>query len=352
LRPVAFGLVLLVSLSRYIVVWDRILIGESVGISLTALLVAAWIAFARRPSWYEITAVVFATLLWAFVREIHAFLLLLLAAGLGASLLFRRARGPRAVAFVATLLIAAWGIGTVSSNPERRRFAMLNVIGQRVLVDQGLLEHFRSTGMPVSPELLSLAGKFASSDDWLFYKSESLREFRDWVDHDFPIRYSRFLLAHPTWSLVVPFRDARFWGQNIEVYITGRPGILPQVLEEAVAPRRPALLVVMAVVGGLACYCAFRCGWSRTWLVPVLLIASTLPHTLVAWHGDAMEVDRHLVPVAVNLRLGIALLFLLGLDSVLGCGSPDQADPSPCPAPTCETPSGCGKVMEPPQALF
>jgi hypothetical protein len=53
----------------------------------------------------------------------------------------------------------------------------------------------------------------------------------------------------------------------------------------------------------------------RIWLVPIGLIAITLPHALVVWHGDALEPERHGVPAAVLARLGVVLLILFALDS-------------------------------------
>jgi hypothetical protein len=45
------------------------------------------------------------------------------------------------------------------------------------------------------------------------------------------------------------------------------------------------------------------------------MIVITVPHMLVVWHGDALEPERHGVPVAVMARLGVLLLILFALDS-------------------------------------
>jgi hypothetical protein len=49
-------------------------------------------------------------------------------------------------------------------------------------------------------------------------------------------------------------------------------------------------------------------------LVGVLLV---YPHAIIVWHGDSMEVQRHSLLNAVQLRLGIWLLILGTVDLLL-----------------------------------
>lgn len=52
-------------------------------------------------------------------------------------------------------------------------------------------------------------------------------------------------------------------------------------------------------------------------LLGLALVALTYPHGLVVWHGDAMEVPRHGLPVAVQLQIVLVLLIVAILDTLL-----------------------------------
>jgi len=57
MRPVAFSLVLLFSLSVWITQWDSLILSESLAVSLAAAALAAWLALVRAPSPWTITGV-------------------------------------------------------------------------------------------------------------------------------------------------------------------------------------------------------------------------------------------------------------------------------------------------------
>jgi hypothetical protein len=77
LRLVAFGAVLLFSVTSTITLWDGILLSESLSLSLAAVVVGAWISFVRAESWTSLVLVIAATVLWSFLRDSTALLVLL-----------------------------------------------------------------------------------------------------------------------------------------------------------------------------------------------------------------------------------------------------------------------------------
>jgi hypothetical protein len=54
LRPVAFGLVLALSLDRHIAGWDVVMLTESLSLSLLALFLAVWLWLLRNWSWWKV----------------------------------------------------------------------------------------------------------------------------------------------------------------------------------------------------------------------------------------------------------------------------------------------------------
>ena len=57
----------------------------------------------------------------------------------------------------------------------------------------------------------------------------------------------------------------------------------------------------------------------REWWFLIVFVAVGLFSMLLAWHGEGMEVTRHMVEGDVEVRLGALLLFLL---AVLGEAPP------------------------------
>src|SRR4029453_12347305 len=76
-RIAAFCLVLLFSLSVWITQWDRIILSDSLAVSLGAAALAAWLALVRAPSGWTIAAVLATMLAWAFTRDSIAYMALL-----------------------------------------------------------------------------------------------------------------------------------------------------------------------------------------------------------------------------------------------------------------------------------
>lgn len=330
LKPVAFALILLFSLSTPVLLWDRFLMAESASASLTAALVASWLVFLRRPGGWTVSAVVVSTFLFVFVRETHAVLM----AGLSCVLMiWSILPGPRRHRILAAAFIAAisgWSLFSVSRSRERWTFDMENVIAQRILTEPARLAEFQRAGMPVTPKLRGLAGKYASSDDWAFSRAPELESFRTWLDRDFGKAYLRYLLRNPSWALAAPFGDSRLLSPNplqppFSVYFEKQSLHLPGSAQRLLYPDSGSSLLVLCMVGiASVTWGGIRRGLRRETAVSILLVLSTIPHGLVAWHGDAMEVARHGVPVATDLRLGLLLLLLQAADGLLANARGEQ----------------------------
>lgn len=107
----------------------------------------------------------------------------------------------------------------------------------------------------------------------------------------------------------------------------GFTAALPAGLEVAVYPGTPgARHGCGGAVVFLAAVAIGRPG--AVWLVPV---ASAVPLAGLIWHADAMEVDRHALPVAVELRCGLLLLFWLGPGSPFSGRGRARRPPDPPP---------------------
>ena len=93
-RLVAQVLVFLIALTAPVLQWNRIVLSESITISLTVLVCAAWLAFARRMDGRSVAGLLVATLLWTFTRQVQTFVVAALVVPM-AILAWRRPRTVR-----------------------------------------------------------------------------------------------------------------------------------------------------------------------------------------------------------------------------------------------------------------
>ena len=93
---------------------------------------------------------------------------------------------------------------------------------------------------------------------------------------------------------------------------------LPRFARSALYTDRGWLAVIwMAIVGGVALVFALAGYGRREWLVPGVLLATTIPMAIFIWNADALGRDRHSLLVGVLGRLAMWLLVLYVVDAYL-----------------------------------
>jgi hypothetical protein len=301
-RRVAFALVLLFSATTEVILWDPLLLSESVSLSLAALLVAAWITFVGAPSWLTVAGVLGATVLWTFVRDSHAYVSLFVAVAVLASLAYRSGRPYKAVLAAGIVVVAA--LSVVSANAGFRWYQpMRDILLNRVAADRGMEEYFATRLGP------------------------------NWRESDARRVYARYLITHPAYTFGDPFfgsqttpfssadsasalldPDLRIYNDNAAD--RGLP--LPAAVDDAVFVHgKKSMFALVLVIAVAAAAVAIRFRASPVWIVPVVMLVSTVPHALVAYHLSGLEVDRHALEAALLLRVGTLILALIALDALL-----------------------------------
>jgi hypothetical protein len=300
LRPWGALVVLLFSLTPPVILWDTVLLSESVTLSLFALGVALALLLVRQPAWWLVAALLAVAGLWVFARDSNAYVAacvgvvpLLLLARRG----FRREKAAVALGFLA---FAAAGIASADSG-ARWWAPMWDVWTQRIEPSPAKLAYFKA----------HLHG-------------------RQWFDTQARSIYAGYLLSHPGYALAQPFHGTQRLSvtsrRNLDSVLAPdlsayndnavhRPAPLPAVVARVVGlDGAPVVLGALAVVllGALNLLRRRRADW----LVALVLMATTYPAALVAWHMSGQEVDRHALGGAVSLRLGILLLGLFLVDAV------------------------------------
>src|SRR5207248_9052386 len=132
LRPIVFAVFLAFSLTTELILWDELIISESVTFALLALLVAAWIMLIRSPRSRWAAAVLVLTLLWVFARDTNAYVALVIAALVALTLL--RAGHRRLKSVLVAGLRVIFVLDYVSADAGRRWLQpMIDVVDHRVL---------------------------------------------------------------------------------------------------------------------------------------------------------------------------------------------------------------------------
>jgi hypothetical protein len=206
MRLSAFALVLAFSLDRHITGWDFVMMTESLSISFLVLFIAFGLWLLEGWQIGKVIALCVAGLMLAFTRDTNAWLLLMLAGFLALAVLLRWTH-PRAL-ILAFFLTFTFSISNANANLGGRWvFPLGNLIGKRVLPDPAAVRFFESCGMPVSPALIQLQGKFSNAEDRAIYKNPELAPFRSWLEEDGKSCYMRWLISDPIYRIVETFQE-------------------------------------------------------------------------------------------------------------------------------------------------
>jgi hypothetical protein len=114
-------------------------------------------------------------------------------------------------------------------------------------------------------------------------------------------------------------------GVTVGYLSANQPRVLPGWLDRRIYPRRLRTIYLWFLVVGVGALVVWRWrGASPTWLVPVGALLLQIPHAIVVYQGDTLEIPRHGILVAVTVRLAILLLGLLAIGRVLEPRKPPQ----------------------------
>ena len=319
LRWMSFGLILVLSLDRHIAGWDVVILTESISLSLMVLFISGWIWLLKRWSVGKMIWLSLIAFLWAFSRDTNAWIIFFIAGLISLAVIFWGAKRQFVslavvffVIFVASNLTASLG--------SRWVFPFQNVLAQRILTDQEALSFFSNCGMPITPELLRLAGGNAASEERAFFLDPALEPYRTWLYAHGKSCYIRWLFASPLQSLYQPFTDFapliafenvnRFFPQRYEQ-------ILPWYAERLLYPK-DALLSLWVLISIIAAIALAQKTWQSNplWMIFVGLCLLIYPHLFIVWHGDTLGTPRHALGISVEFMLSFWLCVLLSLERV------------------------------------
>jgi hypothetical protein len=323
LKPLAFGMILALSLVRHLAGWNFVLLTESLSISLFVLFLALgiWLSHGWRID--KVVALSVAGMFLAFTRDTNSYLLLMLAGMLFVGFLFRWSK-PRvlilAVFFLFTFLLVNYN----SEIGRRWSFPFNNIMGRRILPSPQALSYFESCGMPVTPELLAMTGEYAGGQDKAFFDSPALEEYRAWLGEYAKTCYIKWLLFRPVQSVTQSlgqFQELIAFNE-VEGFLARKyDPIIPWFIEPFIYPVK-FIIPLWAVLTTIALFAVWKRAWNINplWGIYILLSLPILPHLFIIWHGDVMNPHRHALSVGLQLALCFWMAVFLLSDQFIGSG--------------------------------
>jgi hypothetical protein len=317
LRLFPFIILLALSLVRHLAGWDFVMMTESLSLSFFVLFIASGIWLLHEWKIYKVVTFSVIAFIFAFTRDTNAYILAMLAGLLLFALIFRWAR-PQ-VLIVAGIFLAIFFINNLSADVSQRwTFPFINVVGKRLLPYAAMNQAFQSCGMPLTPELLELAGLYANGYDRAFLDDPALEGFRAWVAEDGKSCYMKWLVTNPVTSVsqaLDEFNGLIYFEDVNKYFSRAYVDLLPSRLERLLYPVHG----VMWLFAGLTLFALiaiYKKAWNENslWVVYIMLCLTIFPHLFITWHGDSMAVDRHALSVGLQLALTFWLLIFLLLD--------------------------------------
>jgi hypothetical protein len=320
LRVTAFGFTLGFSLAPSVQMWNHIIQSESLSISLMVLILAVWLSLLQNWRWEKLFALIFLFAWWIGTRETNVYLSLMTAGILVlVGLFYKRQRFYWAVS--ALLVFFCYVNMQISEVPTLPRwlYPLTNTVLNRILPNEEFRGYFEYFGMPVTPELLSLSGGFANSENFAVYNNPALDDMERWLYKRGKDVYIQFLIAHPAYTLTSPWThiDELLTPSELLNYAPDRYSpVIAWLFGKVFFPN--SLWLVLLLVLLTLVFTIMAKPWkgpSAFWLVLGFLVLF-FPHFYLAWHGDAAEVGRHAIQASVQLRTSLWLLLWLALDTV------------------------------------
>lgn len=317
LKLLAFVTVLGFSLTQPIIMWDPLILSDSLSLSLLALFLAACIWLIRDWTEYNVVLLGLFSVLLVLARDSYAYLLLL--AGLALLALVFVIPQRRRVVLVSSMFLGIFVASSLLATAGNRWYVpFLMTMGLRILPDSDYLNYFREQGMPISDALMERSGKPLHTDDLAFLNDPRLEEFRRWAEQNGRTAYIKFMWHYKADILQNPLQHLEvLFNPDVNYYAaTGfRPIITNQRLSEFLYPTRFGLLTVL-LANFLAAALLFPALKSQQllWVLPLMLILFSYPQAVLIWNADANDIARHSLYHNIELRLGLWMLIFFVCD--------------------------------------
>ncbi len=335
LKPFVFVFVLYFSINLEISIWDSLILSESTSFSLFALLIAAWVAWNatshKQPSHITqfgyLTLTILFTILYVFSRESNQYFVIFGAIIFVIANFFGKTPKWSRVYYLAylVLFVGIVFLKNASFNISNLwQIHLFDHLAHRILPNQDALEYFAAAGMPLSESLFGIKDMLGHEFHDYLLNDPEMASVREWINSDGMSTYMMYLLSNPIESLIEPFHHlpTLFSGDNLEyhqpLYAVPTVPLWLKTLTQRFYPRNLMLLFIFIGVAllGVFRYLLDKNQMQSPWIVVAVLLVSLYPLMFIIWHGNPIEVERHAIPIGIQLRLMGWMTLALLLDQL------------------------------------
>lgn len=309
-RMALMAVVLLIGMNPRVVRWDSMVLADSLAITTTVLMIAALTHLRRMLERHPVLLVTLVAA-WTFARDAHTFLLIPLGAGIAIA---ARRQPVVAVAVVATFV---WAYVAGQNDRYIEGFNATTHIAFTFDGNPQAIDWFVAHGMPDVPALDEPDSSQRFRDLW------ADDPFYEWATRDGADTYARYLMAHPVFALgAIRYLVEPYPGHGAMLDLPFQQATTPATTVAWPARAVPYTLALALFAFGLA----WRAGWSRRYLVSLLLIGSTVPHAYLAFHGSGLELLRHSVELQIVLVVNLWWLLAVAIDRLVQLPIADRTE--------------------------
>lgn len=334
-KIIAFAIILFLGASLYVTQWDHSMLAESLSTSFMVLLLAFLIIagllwdkhhpISRGIEALLLVLIFLAAIFYSFSRDTNVYLLLafngLMIIGLFFSSIRTHPLFNLYLIVLAGFLVIFFSL-TVNVNMGKRLVKPLFYdFVYRLIPQEESLHYCIAHGMPYDKRYSSLQSLSYKQLDIAVTTEEPVQQLYAWVRDNGMNIFSSYLLSHPFYTLIAPFKDVQnlvnsqnFGFRKILSPTPSRIQLLSTIMY-LLWNLSPALFLVLLLV------CVDMIWKIRqresAWFLVLILFLSAYPLALLIWHSDVTDLERHAFQVTIQLRLAawmlITLLFERGL---------------------------------------
>jgi hypothetical protein len=295
-----------------IVIWERNLLTESLSISLLALISALLIKGLDKNSKGLFLLLLVSLFLFVNLRVTHLYFLMLTSLWIF-FVLYRIKKFKWMIAtavFVIAIIIANQYI---LFKADRSISSIRSVVSSRIMSPgyEDIRSYFESNGMPSIPQ--PIIGKlwFAPYSDY--------PDLDHWINNDASPLYQKYLVTHPDYFFLKPFHRYNEANESLQdVFVPDLDWQTPANQKGLNLFFTNGVLWLLVLFPAILILRFLRKKpLSRDIHLPGLgmfFMVSGFLMALINWHGDLVELNRHVTPSMLQIRLGILFLILGMLD--------------------------------------
>jgi hypothetical protein len=336
LGPLSFGMVLAFSASLEVSLWDTLMLSESLSLSFFALVCAGWLIWIKQlneprkswVSWLLILGQCLAAIFYTFARDSNIYFVLMGAIMIILGMIFKKLNRSHWVqAVVYTIFIAAILVVSNVSIAVGNRWQVFiyDQLALNILPDPAAREFFAREGLPINDSLLAITTMAGYQYQDLLANAPELKSVNTWVNQESKQAYLRYLLFNPINTILEPIWNVQpLLNAKTVGYLYPRFPQLPypqriRLFSQVFYPNSLGIVIALLVFTGLGSIVFWARGNAKQsgWLLISVLVFSLYPLMFLIWHGEPMEVDRHAVQIAIQLRLAGWIGIALFMESIL-----------------------------------